>query len=179
MATPPQGGDQADGKSPDQAPANGQKATPPSPKLKTERARWATRKLTVRSSAVKRLSLIGRKHHRHLSSEKKRASAGSESLRQNDQSNQADEPESGPGPRTLYFNLPLPDELKDEDGAPAQKYARNKIRTAKYTPLSFIPKNLYYQFQNIANIFFLFLVVLVVSGFLLVKKNIRALAVAL
>lgn len=68
------------------------------------------------------------------------------------------------GPRQLYFNLPLPENLLDEEGNPAQQYTRNKIRTAKYTPLSFVPKNLWFQFQNIANIFFLFLVILVVSG---------------
>lgn len=68
------------------------------------------------------------------------------------------------GPRQLYFNLPLPPELLDEDGAPMHEFTRNKIRTAKYTPLSFIPKNLWFQFQNIANVFFLFLVILVVSN---------------
>lgn len=70
----------------------------------------------------------------------------------------------GPGPRQLYFGLPLPPELQDEDGEPIQQFTRNKIRTAKYTPLSFIPKNLFFQFQNVANIFFLFVVILVVSS---------------
>ena len=50
--------------------------------------------------------------------------------------------------------------IDDETGAPIKQYARNKIRTAKYTPLSFIPKNLYFQFQNVANIYFLFIVIL-------------------
>ncbi|EMR71793.1 putative phospholipid-translocating p-type atpase domain-containing protein [Eutypa lata UCREL1] len=63
--------------------------------------------------------------------------------------------------RTLFFNQPLPPEFKDEEGNPINSYARNKIRTAKYTPLSFIPKNLWFQFHNVANIFFLFLVILV------------------
>ncbi|EEB06682.1 phospholipid-transporting ATPase [Schizosaccharomyces japonicus yFS275] len=40
------------------------------------------------------------------------------------------------------------------------KYPRNKIRTTRYTPLSFLPKNLYYQFKNVANIYFLFLIIL-------------------
>ena len=70
----------------------------------------------------------------------------------------------GSAPRKLYFNLPLPPELKDEEGHPIQQFPRNKIRTAKYTPLSFIPKNLWFQFHNIANIFFLFLVILVVRA---------------
>ena len=158
-------------------------ATPPAPEGKatdnqhakpafaTNRSRWATRKLTIKSSKVKRHSLLGRMQGKKTSTEKKRASGGSESLRQpqNPQDNQpaaADEEEDddeGPGPRTLYFNLPLPDDLRDQDGAPTQHFARNKIRTAKYTPLSFVPKNLYYQFQNVANIFFLFLCILNVS----------------
>lgn len=64
--------------------------------------------------------------------------------------------------RMLFFNMPLPDELL-EDGDPIHTFPRNKIRTAKYTPLSFIPKNLWFQFHNVANIFFLFVVILVVS----------------
>lgn len=61
--------------------------------------------------------------------------------------------------RYLYFNQPLPDELLEE-GHPITEYPRNKIRTAKYTPVSFVPKNLWFQFHNIANIFFLFLIIL-------------------
>lgn len=83
---------------------------------------------------------------------------------QDDDNDQDDDDEDeGPGSRTVYFNLPLPPEMLDEDGAPKTTYARNKIRTAKYTPLSFVPKNLWFQFHNVANIFFLFLVILVVS----------------
>lgn len=36
----------------------------------------------------------------------------------------------------------------------------NKIRTTKYTLLSFIPKNLFEQFHRIANIYFIFIVLL-------------------
>ena len=142
---------------------------------KTKRSRWATRKMTVKSSSLKRLSLLGR-HQAAAGTEKKRASAGSESLRQDDQQHQHQEQGqreedaksissegNGAGPRKLYFNLPLPAEALDENGHPAAHYTRNKIRTAKYTPLSFIPKNLWFQFHNIANIFFLFLVILNVS----------------
>lgn len=64
--------------------------------------------------------------------------------------------------RQLYFNLPLPDDMLEE-GHPIAEYPRNKIRTAKYTPLSFIPKNIWFQFHNIANIFFLFTIILGVS----------------
>ena len=57
-------------------------------------------------------------------------------------------------------NIPLPDSERDEHGKPIHQYARNKIRTAKYTPISFIPKNLYYQFHNIANVFFFIIIIL-------------------
>jgi phospholipid-translocating ATPase len=157
MATPANEGDQGDG-------SHGNR-----PINKTKRSRWATRKLTVKSSKVKRLSLLGRMHNKRHSNEKKRASGGSESLRQpnedHDDPEEEETEDSEPRPRTLYFNLPLPADLKDEDGEPAQTYARNKIRTAKYTPLSFIPKNLYFQFQNVANIFFLFTIIIAVSSF--------------
>lgn len=138
---------------------------------KTKRSRWATRKMTVKSSSIKRLSLIGRQTRKSVTSEKKRRSGGSDTLQSSaqnqdggpNQDEEAQEQGHGPGPRQLYFNLPLPQNLLDEDGNPAQQFTRNKIRTAKYTPLSFVPKNLWFQFQNIANIFFLFLVILVVS----------------
>ncbi|KAH6697629.1 phospholipid-transporting ATPase [Plectosphaerella plurivora] len=73
---------------------------------------------------------------------------------------QQPEPEHEAG-RKVFFGLPLPTDLLDEDGKPLQRFARNKIRTAKYTPLSFLPKNLWFQFHNLANIFFLFVVILV------------------
>ncbi|AAS54610.2 AGR120Cp [Eremothecium gossypii ATCC 10895] len=62
--------------------------------------------------------------------------------------------------RAVYFNMPLPPELTGENGRPVVNYPRNKIRTTKYTPLSFLPKNLAYQFKNAANIYFLLLVCL-------------------
>lgn len=67
------------------------------------------------------------------------------------------------GGRTLYFNRPLPPSARDEEGHPTAHYVRNKIQTAKYTPLTFIPKNLWFQFHNVANIYFLFIVILSVS----------------
>lgn len=141
--------------------------------------------MTVKSGGVKRVSIIDRIHKRTGSSEKKRHSGGSNSMRQegdddddtydpNDpnaanqgegegegdaNSNASSDDEEG---RTLFFNVPLPAQFRDEEGHPLQQFTRNKIRTAKYTPLSFIPKNLWFQFHNIANIFFLFLVILVV-----------------
>lgn len=62
--------------------------------------------------------------------------------------------------RSIYYNMELPDEQLDEDGKPAMQYPRNKIRTTKYTPLSFFPKNIAFQFRNIANVYFLVLVIL-------------------
>ncbi|KAH3678349.1 hypothetical protein WICMUC_001582 [Wickerhamomyces mucosus] len=62
--------------------------------------------------------------------------------------------------RQIYFNIPLPQEFKDEHGEPSTIYPRNKIRTTKYTALSFIPKNLLFQFSNVANIYFLIMDVL-------------------
>ncbi|KAI0476154.1 phospholipid-translocating P-type ATPase [Xylariaceae sp. FL0804] len=133
-----------------------------------KRSRWATRKLTVKSSGLKRLS-IGKKHAKTGSTEKKRnsggthRSSGSQSPQEPDDQVEAESTtseEEGES-RTLYFNQPLPAEWKDEEGNPTQTFSRNKIRTAKYTPLSFIPKNIWFQFHNIANIFFLFMVILV------------------
>ncbi|EDO14723.1 hypothetical protein Kpol_1075p2, partial [Vanderwaltozyma polyspora DSM 70294] len=62
--------------------------------------------------------------------------------------------------RTVYFNLPLPKDMLDDDGNPITEYPRNKIRTTKYTPLTFFPKNILFQFHNFANIYFLVLIIL-------------------
>ncbi|KAI5810829.1 hypothetical protein BZA77DRAFT_254260 [Pyronema omphalodes] len=74
----------------------------------------------------------------------------------------SDGDEAGLSQRRVFVNLPLPEELLDEDGLPKQHFSRNKIRTAKYTPLIFIPKNLWLQFHNIANIYFLFVTILAI-----------------
>ncbi|RPB14763.1 phospholipid-translocating P-type ATPase [Morchella conica CCBAS932] len=77
----------------------------------------------------------------------------------------------GPGPededeedtqRRIFVNMPLPPECIDEDGSPKQWFSRNKIRTAKYTPLIFVPKNLWLQFHNVANVYFLFVTILAI-----------------
>ncbi|CAH2351134.1 phospholipid-transporting ATPase Dnf1p [[Candida] railenensis] len=64
--------------------------------------------------------------------------------------------------RVVVLNRTLPEEfLNPETGLPATVYARNKIRTTKYTPLSFLPKNIFNQFyHNIANIYFLAMIIL-------------------
>jgi phospholipid-translocating ATPase len=135
----------------------------------TKRLRWATQRHKGDSAGRKRLSIMDRLHHKGSSSEKKRDSAGGESM-----ATDLDHPEDSEDgthsdehvgdPRKVYFNIPLPADALDENGLPAAKFNRNKIRTAKYTPLSFVPKNLWFQFHNIANIYFLFLIILSVSS---------------
>ncbi|OCH91758.1 phospholipid-transporting ATPase 1 [Obba rivulosa] len=62
--------------------------------------------------------------------------------------------------RNVYVNCMLsPDEV-DHHGEPVARYPRNKVRTSKYTIITFIPKNLYEQFRRVANLYFLALVVL-------------------
>lgn len=136
----------------------------------TKRLRWATQRVGGTGGRSKRASILDRFHKGN--SEKKRDSGASvgtstNGLREDDNE---EPPEDGNGekadvnaPRQVYFNTPLPPDALDEDGNPKTKYLRNKIRTAKYTPLSFIPKNLWYQFHNIANCYFLFLIILAVS----------------
>ncbi|KAG0144851.1 hypothetical protein CROQUDRAFT_94523 [Cronartium quercuum f. sp. fusiforme G11] len=61
--------------------------------------------------------------------------------------------------RSVYVNLVLPTGQTDRNGDPLAKYVRNKVRTTKYTIISFLPKNLFEQFRNVANIYFLILVI--------------------
>ncbi|KAM0323107.1 hypothetical protein ACHAQA_008957 [Verticillium albo-atrum] len=126
--------------------------------LKTQRSRWPTRKMTLKSSSNKRLSILGRANKKHNGNEKNRLSGDPNNAATESQGSEEEEHAAG---RRVFFNLDLPREMVDENGAPLQQFARNKIRTAKYTPMSFVPKNLWFQFHNIANIFFLFVVVLV------------------
>ena len=48
----------------------------------------------------------------------------------------------------------------DHDYNATFSYANNYIRTSKYTLLSFLPLNLFEQFQRIANTYFLILLIL-------------------
>lgn len=132
-----------------------------------KRIRWATQRFTGVNGQRKRHNIIDRLHHRRAgSSEKKRESAEGSHLdgiqEETDTSTESGDQEDSS--RRIFFNIPLPDDAKDDNGHPLAKFARNKIRTAKYTPLSFIPKNLWFQFHNIANIYFLFVIVLAVSN---------------
>lgn len=76
--------------------------------------------------------------------------------------------------RDLYFNTELPPEALDSHGKPKAKYATNKIRTTKYTPLNFLPKNIISQFENVANIYFLLVAIL--AGFSIFGFNNAGLA---
>src|SRR5437016_11403809 len=62
--------------------------------------------------------------------------------------------------RKVYVNIPIPTEELDQYGEPKTYFVANKIRTSKYTLLSFLPKNLFEQFRRVANVYFLFLVIL-------------------
>ena len=136
-----------------------------------KRIRWATQRVTGTSGQKKRHSIRDRFYHRKTSStEKKRESGTStespplEGIREEtDISTDGGDHEDTR--RRIFFNIPLPADAKDEDGHPLAHYARNKIRTAKYTPLSFIPKNLWFQFHNIANVYFFFVIVLAVRKY--------------
>ncbi|KAJ1677593.1 hypothetical protein EV182_005847, partial [Spiromyces aspiralis] len=63
--------------------------------------------------------------------------------------------------RSIYVNTPLPHQ---PSSSPTKRstptYATNKIRTAKYTLISFFPKSLVFQFKRIANCYFLFIIIL-------------------
>ena len=107
---------------------------------------------------------MDRFHKRSGSNEKKSEAHGGSNLEavQEEADGSEDGSESASSRRRIFFNIPLPDDAKDEDERPLTIFERNKIRTAKYTPLSFIPKNLWFQFHNVANIYFLFVVILAV-----------------
>jgi phospholipid-translocating ATPase len=125
----------------------------------TKRLRWATQRVTGQSGTQKRKSIWNRQLNRMGSTKEKRESAGSDpnaSAAGDDEKDAA----ASPNNRTIYFNQPLPPEAKDSEGHPLVQYKRNKIRTAKYTPISFLPKNLWLQFHNIANVYFLFIIIL-------------------
>lgn len=130
-----------------------------------KRIRWATQKATGNNERRKRRSILNRFHKRGSSAEKKRESGDSSQI--NGMQEGAETSEDGDdrqdGGRRIFFNIPLPDDAKDENGHPLANFSRNKVRTAKYTPLSFVPKDLWSQFHNIANVYFLFVVILAVG----------------
>ncbi|KAK9480720.1 hypothetical protein V1514DRAFT_275507 [Lipomyces japonicus] len=147
--------------------------------LRHRRLRWATTRRPKNSSSnnhkskryserFKRFSITP-KSHRHSSGALERIQSGLHGVSSSDKpppgddgngnDNDTDTAASRPH-RRIYVNLPLPTSDLDENGQPLIQYPRNKTRSAKYTPLTFIPKNLFLQFQNIANVYFLFIVIL-------------------
>ncbi|KAI8885265.1 phospholipid-translocating P-type ATPase [Backusella circina FSU 941] len=60
------------------------------------------------------------------------------------------------GARTVYVNKLSAAALDDDSPV----YASNEIRTSKYTWYNFLPKNMFEQFRGVANVYFLFLVIL-------------------
>ncbi|XP_054996469.1 phospholipid-transporting ATPase VD [Sorex araneus] len=54
----------------------------------------------------------------------------------------------------------VPWPFKEEYEKFSGTYVNNRIRTTKYTLLNFVPRNLFEQFHRVANLYFLFLVVL-------------------
>jgi phospholipid-translocating ATPase len=123
----------------------------------TKRQRWATQRVTGAGGVRKRVSIMDRFNKRSEMRDEKRKSTSS-NLPTAEDPNAEGNPEAGN--RRIYFNIPIPESERDEDGHPKANYPRNKIRTAKYTPLSFVPKNIWLQFHNIANIYFLFIIIL-------------------
>lgn len=121
----------------------------------TKRQRWATTRQTGTGGVRKRVSIMDRFHKRHEMRDEKRKSNNST----NPESEVAQETTTGEN-RTIYFNVPIPESERDEEGHLNFAYPRNKIRTAKYTALTFVPKNIWLQFHNIANIYFLFVIIL-------------------
>ena len=141
----------------------------------SKRIRWATQRVGKTGGEWKRKCIMRRLSLRNASTEKKRASDNSASM--TTPPSQADgvtteSPDEAVGEaRRLFFNMHLPKDASDENGKPLVHFPRNKIRTAKYTPLTFIPKNLWYQFHNIANVYFFFLIVLGVSSQMLSRRH--------
>ncbi|KAF6036324.1 ATP10A [Bugula neritina] len=61
--------------------------------------------------------------------------------------------------RVVYNNATL-DTGSDRAAPPQVSYKTNKIKTTKYTLLTFLPKNLFEQFHRFANMYFLFVALL-------------------
>ena len=132
----------------------------------TKRIRWATQRAPAHKGDRIRQSVVDRFHRRKASEDRKAELADSDFAKHEGDTSISDSATNhDPTRRRIFFNTPLPDDARDEDGRPIMHYARNKIRTAKYTPLSFLPKNLWFQFHNVANVYFLFIVILSVRGY--------------
>lgn len=135
-----------------------------------KRMRWATVRRPGQSGSRKRLSILNRVPKVRISGYEEKPTGDGKNDHGNitgDSPMGQEQEQDGPEPRNIYMNLPLPPEELDENGHKKQQFVRNKIRTAKYTALSFVPKNLFFQFHNIANIYFFFIVILSVRAILI------------
>ncbi|KXT04328.1 hypothetical protein AC578_7971 [Pseudocercospora eumusae] len=124
------------------------------------RMRWATVRKPGRKGTLKRRSIFNRNIARLSGSHNNRHSTATDVSDVKAQDIANDQPAEAQTSRTIYVNQPLPHSARDEEGKPLNHFKRNKIRTAKYTPISFIPKNLWFQLHNIANVYFIFIVIL-------------------
>lgn len=128
------------------------------------RVRWATiRHPPGRSGSILRRLSVRRKGAPDLDTVGENFGGGNEASEGGVDSRPTEEVVHSTESRTIYVNVPVDEGDLDEDGTIRAEYPRNKVRTARYTPLTFIPKNLWYQFHNVANLYFLLLVILQVS----------------
>jgi phospholipid-translocating ATPase len=130
-----------------------------------KRSRWATTRLQGQSGVKKRLSILNRIPKVHINAEEKPGDESQTGFKISSESPMGQEKVDVKSEfRKIYTNQPLPPDEIDENGHKKHEFPRNKIRTAKYTALSFIPKNLWFQFHNVANIYFLFVIILGVGS---------------
>jgi phospholipid-translocating ATPase len=130
----------------------------PELRLRTVRTAASTIAESIRhEQRAERRKTMRRKRSRFFRREKKQAS---------DAQSQAENQSAAPVQnviagkrRNVYVNMPLTAMEVDANGEPIERYVRNKVRTSKYTVITFIPKNLYEQFRRAANIYFLALAV--------------------
>lgn len=126
----------------------------------TKRQRWATTRAPRGEGIKKRVSIIDRFHNKRVGiRDEKRKSNNTSASTTAGSTDGNENPEAGPN-RRVYFSIPIPESERDEEGHLKITYPRNKIRTAKYTALTFVPYNIWLQFHNIANIYFLFVIIL-------------------
>ena len=67
---------------------------------------------------------------------------------------------SVPKYRSVIPNHTIPDVAPKAKAHPNRNYASNRIKTTKYTIITFLPKNLFEQFHRFANLYFIFVVAL-------------------
>ncbi|KAF5399609.1 hypothetical protein PHET_07291 [Paragonimus heterotremus] len=65
-----------------------------------------------------------------------------------------------PETRTIYPSTTLHLDENEQPYNPNAQYANNKIRTTKYSIWTFLPLNLWEQFHRVANVYFVFILIL-------------------